>query len=122
MRASSSETSWGVKNSPPDLPALEAYMFMRYSYASPNRSIWPSSTLPKSRSRMPMMIFARRSRRSSRLPPSLLLVTSTSSNRPLKSFSEGWPTLDASIALKMPSILMLSSPSRAGSFATLQNN
>jgi hypothetical protein len=31
MWASSSETSGGVKNSPPDLPALEAYMVIRYS-------------------------------------------------------------------------------------------
>ena len=38
-RVKSSETSAGVKNSPPDLPALEAYIVMRYSYASPNASI-----------------------------------------------------------------------------------
>ena len=33
------DTSAGVKNSPPDLPAFEAYMVMRYSYASPKASI-----------------------------------------------------------------------------------
>ena len=31
MRASTSLTSCGVKNSPPDLPAFEAYIVMRYS-------------------------------------------------------------------------------------------
>ena len=35
----SSETSAGVKNSPPDFPAFEAYIVIKYSYASPNASI-----------------------------------------------------------------------------------
>ena len=37
--ASNSPTSCGVKNSPPDLPALDAYIVIKYSYASPKASI-----------------------------------------------------------------------------------
>ena len=33
------DTSCGVKNSPPDLPALEAYILIKNSYASPKASM-----------------------------------------------------------------------------------
>ena len=77
-----------------------------------------SRTLPKSRSRMPEMILARRSMRSLSVAPSLLDVTSTSSKRPLKSFSEGVPTLEPSMALKISDTWILSSESCSGALAT----
>ncbi len=90
-RVSSSETSCGVKNSPPLLPALEAYILIRYSYASPNASIVFSLYSPSFIVPMPSSSLTSIALRFATVAPSLLLLTSISSNRPAKSSSLSVP-------------------------------
>ena len=119
---SNSETSAGVKNSPPDFPAPDAYMVIRYSYASPKASISCSFTSPRCIFATPCRSFARRSFLFATVDPSLLLFTSKSSNNPAKLLSEDDPFAELSMWLNTRSKVSFRFSSLSDSLFTLQKS
>ena len=118
---SSSDTSEGVKNSPPDLPAFDAYIVIRYSYASPKASM-ALSLYANFISAMPLRIFTSLSFLLATVPPSLLLFTSKSSNKPAKFASASLPFALSSIFANTRSRVSFKFSSFAAFARTLQNS
>ena len=95
---------------------------MRYSYASPNRSIELSSKLPSSRSPIASSSFTSFSLRLATVFPSFELFTSRSSNKPLRSSSLSAPTAEPSMFLNTRSRVSLRFSSRDARWRTLSNS